>query len=198
MPAERGRIVRRSRAFEIGRRRHEHPPHGADPAGDVAGISQIADAKGDVDALLDQIDDAVAEEQFGPQLRICRQIFADQGTDMDLAENIGRRDHDPPARFAALTLGHQLGLLEIGENAPRAVEKTLARVGEAHSPCGAVQQPDAETLLQRRDMTGRRRGGDAEPARGRRKAALVGDGDEDAYGFEAVHEIIPIYAINIC
>jgi hypothetical protein len=59
-----GRRAGCAATLEIGRACHPQPPHLADRPRRQARIGERADAQGDVDALLDQVDVAVAQQQL--------------------------------------------------------------------------------------------------------------------------------------
>ena len=117
---------------------------------------------------------------------------------MQPAEADGGRDHQPSARPVALLARGAVGLLDIGEDSPRAFEIARADVGQPHLPGGPLQQPRAEMLLQRGDQPRHRRGRQPQLPRRRRKTAEIGDGDEDVHCFEAVHGIIAYTATMKC
>jgi len=48
---------------QVGRARDQRPSDIPDPAGDQPGIRQVADSHGDVDAFIEQVDDAVDEHE---------------------------------------------------------------------------------------------------------------------------------------
>src|SRR3546814_4967733 len=64
------RILRRRMASEIGRGGRQHPAVGRQAPADEAGVLQLADADGDVEALLDHVHDAVVEVGLQRHLRM--------------------------------------------------------------------------------------------------------------------------------
>src|SRR3546814_1214518 len=62
-------------ASEIGRGGRQHPAVGRQAPADEAGVLQLADADGDVEALLDHVHDAVVEVGLQSHLRMARQEF---------------------------------------------------------------------------------------------------------------------------
>ncbi|MFK4585698.1 hypothetical protein ABIF55_001112 [Bradyrhizobium diazoefficiens] len=120
------------------------------------------------------------------------------GPDMQPAEADWRRHHQTSARPVTLFPRRAVGLLDIGENAPRALQIACADIGQRHLPRGPLQQPGAEMLFQRRDQPRHRRGRQVQLARRRRKAAQIGNGDEHVHGFQAVHGIISYIAMMKC
>ena len=71
---------------------------------------------------------------------------------MEAAEADRRGDHEPPARPGAFALDRLLGLLDIRQDTPGALEIARTGIGQSHLACGPLQQPRAETLLQRGDQ----------------------------------------------
>ena len=112
---------------------------------------------------------------------------------MQAAEADRRRDHEPSARPRAFALDRLLGLLDIGQNAPGALEIARAGIGQRDFARGPLQQPRAEALLQRRDQPrhGRRR--QPELARCGGKTLEVGHRDEGLHGVDPVHGVYCIY-----
>ena len=58
----------------------------------------------------------------------------------------------PAARPGALALGGAFGLLDIAEDLAGALQVTGAGIRERQGSRGPLQQPGAETVLQRRDQ----------------------------------------------
>ena len=102
-------------------------------------------------------------------------------------------NHQPSARPGALALGRAFGLLDIGEDAAGALQIARAGIGQRHRPRGPLQQPRAETVLQRRDQPRHARWRQAEFSRGRGEALQVGDGDKGLHGVDTVHAHYFIY-----
>jgi hypothetical protein len=104
-----------------------------------------------------------------------------------------RRRHDEAAdRAQPVGLREILGLLHLGQDAPRPVQVARAGIGEGDGARGPLEQPQAEMLLQRRHLSRDGRGREAEMARGRGEALPVGDGDEGRHGGETVHVLLLI------
>ena len=71
---------------------------------------------------------------------------------MKAAESDRRRDHQPPARPRPFGLGRAFGFLDIGKDAPDALQIARADIGQRHRSRGPLQQPRTETIFQRRDQ----------------------------------------------
>ena len=158
----------------------------------------MADPHRDVDGIFHEIDEVVRQPQFAGDLGIALEVGDHDRPDMEAAEADRRRHHQPPARPVALLPCRAVGLLDIGENATRALEIARADVGQGHLSGGPLQQPRAEMLLQRRDQPRHRGRGQPQLSCRGREAAQIGDGDEDMHGFEAVHGIIAYIAMMKC
>jgi hypothetical protein len=158
----------------------------------------MADPDGKIDAVFDQIDHAVRQPQFAGYLGITLQIRRHDRTDVQAAESDRRRHHQPPARPDTFALGSPLGFLDIGENTACALQIAGADIGQRHLPRGPLQQPRAETLLQRRDQPRHARGRQPKLARRRRKTLEVGHRDKGLHGVDAIHGIISYIAMMKC
>src|SRR4051794_31478973 len=64
------------------------------------------------------------------------------------------------------------------QHAARLLEQRTARGGQRDAALRAVEEPDAELLLELADLLADRRLGDVEPLRGAAEVQLFGDGDE--------------------
>ena len=103
---------------------------------------------------------------------------------------IGAETTSRPLGCDPLRLRGNFGFLDIGEDAAGALQIARADIGQRHRARGPLQQPRAETILQRRDQPGHAGWRQAEFAGGRRKALEVGDRDKGGHGVDAIHGII--------
>jgi hypothetical protein len=67
----------------------------------------------------------------------------------------------------------------------------FASFGQRKLTAGAVNQPGAQLFLQRRHLSGHRRGRSSQLARSRRQAAVLHNPHEHLYGFEGIHGMAP-------
>ena len=118
----------------------------------------MADSDREIDAVFDQIDHAVRQSQFAGDLGIAGQIRRHHGTDMEAPESDRRRHHQPSARPRPLRLRRAFGFLDIGEYPSDTFQIARADVGQRDLPRGPLQQPRAETILQRRNQPRHARG----------------------------------------
>jgi hypothetical protein len=101
------------------------------------------------------------------------------------------------AATASVPVGVAFRLAEVGHDRAGAVEKALARLGQADRPRGPLQQPGAQVLFKACDLTRDHRRRYAQPAGRRRESAGVANGDERCDGVEPIH-IIAISATISC
>src|SRR6476659_10070346 len=167
-------------------------------ARDQAGVGEMAYPDREIDTVFDQIDHAVRQSQFARDLGITCQIGRHHRADMEAAESDRRRDHQPAARPRPLRLCRAFGFLDIGENPPDPFPVARADVGQRHLPRGPLQQPRAQTFLQRRNQPRHARGRQPEFARGRRKPLKVGHRDKGLHGVDAIHGIVSYLAMMKC
>ena len=158
----------------------------------------MADPDREIDAVLDEIDHAILEPQLARHFGIALQIGRHHGANMEAPESDRRRDHEPSARLRALALGRALGFLDISEDASCALQIACADIGQRHAPRRPLQQPRAETILQRRDHPRYTRGRQPELARRRRKTLEVGHRHEGLHGVDTIHGIISTIAMMKC
>jgi hypothetical protein len=143
-------VLRHARrpARQIRRRRHQHAPRRCQKPRDQAGIGQHSHAQRHVETLLDRVDDAVVQRQFNPQLGILRHERGQQRPQMQHAEGDRRVDPQHAARLVVQARHPRLGLLHKRQDIGAAFIVGAPRLGRAHPPCGAVQQPRAQPMFQ--------------------------------------------------
>ena len=110
---------------------------------------------------------------------------------MQPAEHHRRGERKLALRLGMLAAKPALGRLKLVEHAAGGFEIASARLGERKAAGGPGEEPQAELLLERRQMPADSRERHAEPASGGRQTPGVGDSNKDAHGGEAVHSIIP-------
>ena len=138
-------------------------------------IGQRADAHRRVDAVLDQVDVAVAEADLELQLRMARAQLRQQRHHFKLAQRRGHVEAQAPGRLAAHALGLRTQGVEFLDDS-LAARMQLAPVGsEADLPRRAMKQAQADIALEPLDALGDRRRRQAERAsRGGKAAAARG------------------------
>lgn len=112
------------------------------------GVTQGADADGDVGAVLDQVDDLVAAVQFQLDLRVT--LAKARYQRYQHMQHEGRSGVDPqaPGRLLAAQ-GHLLfRLLHLRQDTPRLGQERLALFGQLQAAGGTPQQGDVELVFQ--------------------------------------------------
>ncbi len=155
----------------------------------------MADPDREIDAVLDEVDHAVGQPEVDADVAVALQVGGHHAADMQPAEADRRRDDELPLRPGALARDGVLRLPDIGQDPPRALQVARAGVGQRHLPRGPLQQPRAETVLQRGNQPRDARRRQAKPARRGGKTPQVGHGDESLHGIDPVHRIIAYPAI---
>jgi hypothetical protein len=150
-----------------------------------------ADAHRRVDALLDQVPEAITEDELPRHGGVHIQVGGHHGREVEATEHARRRHDEAPGRDAALGLRGALGLCDIREDAPSALEEAAPCIGERHRARRALQEPRSQVLLEGGHLPRDDRGREPEAPRGRCKPAQLGDGDEDGHGLKAVHTRSP-------
>ena len=165
----------------------------ADDTSGQARIGQSTDAQGDVDAIVDQIDIAIVQEQLDLDVLVPVEKARDDRCDMAAAELHGCRDAQEAAH--GRLAGADGGVLVVGNERPGTLIEGTSRLGRRQAPRRAVDQPDTDAILQCRQ--GARHGGRraAQPLSRTHQAALFHDPHEDRELIETVHVIIPNFGI---
>ena len=133
----------------------------------------MAGAYAQVRALFHQVHDAVGQGDLDLDVRVAREELRQRRHQLVRAEGMAHVHAQPSLRPLAEARDFVLGLLDVREDALRAVEEGLALRGEREAARGAVQEPDAEAVLHARDELRDGRGRETEVARGRREPALL-------------------------
>jgi hypothetical protein len=115
---------------------------------------------------------------------------------MQAPEQDRRGDAQFAARRGTLPRRSPFDFLEIGKHAARARQKPVPGLRKADRAGGTIEKPHPEPRFQLPNRTGDRGWRASEPARSRRKAAPLGDFDEDRDTLDAIH-IYCIYRNNI-
>jgi hypothetical protein len=102
-------------------------------------------------------------------------------------------DAQPASRLEPCLLEHQLGLFELGQALPAALEEGGAVVGQADAPGRTRQQPHAELTLEPADRVADARLRDAEVGGGAHEAAPLGHLHENRQSPQVLHGSIHHY-----
>ncbi len=141
----------RPAAREIGGARDKHLAHPADALGLQRRIGERPDPHRDVDPFLDDADVAVDQHHPHGKLAVLRHQRADHRQHMQPPEHDGRGQMELPTRFGFGAAQRALGARQLGEDAPRLLQKGGARVGQCDRTRRPVEQPRRQPRLERRD-----------------------------------------------
>jgi hypothetical protein len=161
------------------------PAGAAQQAGDVAGRRELADADRDVVAFLGEARDPVGEVQPEREARVARRQ-PDQIGGHERREDERQRDRDLALGLATDLLHRLAGAEDALDRAAAAVEEHHALAGQRDRARAAVEQLDAEVVLQPLDRLAHRGGRDAEAGGGAAEAALLGDPHERQHSREQI------------
>ena len=168
-------------------RRAAHELRAADPRRHEILAADRADAHRDVEALVDEIDDAVGQLDVEAHVGMALGEFGDRGREIVRAEGDAAGEAQRAARHDSSGAGRRFGLVEIGEELYAALVKGAAGLGERKAAGRAVEQARAEVRLELGHVPRHRRHRHAEPVGGAREAAGLDDPGEGIDGVEAVH-----------
>ncbi len=189
-----GQVVERLRLAVLGKiagRANDLELRGSEASRDQTGIVQHAEPHGDVDALFDQIDVTVREGEAQSDVRIFSLKRAEQRHHFQPAERHRHIDAQIAGYFLPGLLEHQLGLFDVGQGMPAALEKRRAVLGQGDAAGGAGEEPRAGLFFQPLDRVADPGLGDAEISGGAHEALALGHFDEDRERAQVGHP--PIY-----
>ena len=141
-------------------------------------VARLGDPQGDVEALLDDVHDPVGHLELDPQLRVLGREVREDVAQEEAPEVLGRGDPERAAWLARDAADLRLELVDVLEQRSGTCGQQLARLGRYDLARGAVQELDAEPLLQIAHVLAHRGGRQPQRARRLREAAVLGDGDE--------------------
>ena len=151
-----GKVSRRGTGDEV---------HLADASRDERRDAQHADAQGNIDAVRNEIDDAIVETEVEFDQRIAAREFRQRRQQQVTAECDGDIDPELALRPRSRIAQCFLGIAQVVEDAAAAGQELGAFRGQADAARRPVQQPHAEVLFER---------GDVLAGRGARQLQLVG------------------------
>ena len=178
MRFEVGELRRRAVLVEIRGRGADDARVRRDAARDERGIFQLADADREVESFADDVDKRIGDVHVELDLGIARQEIVDVGGDVQPAEGGRHGDLQQAARLGVAAADEVLGLLAEAEDIDDALEVAGARFGQRQVPCGALEKPGAEALLELADALRHNGGRKAHLAAGGRHVAGPGDACE--------------------
>jgi hypothetical protein len=143
---------------------------------DQRGVGQLArEAQRDVEAVLDQVHDAVVAHQVHLQSGILRDEARQPGGQFQRAERHRRIDAQAAGRARLVLADCAVGFVQCVEDLPAGFVVLLAGGGEGEAARVAVEELGAEHGFQLFDLARHRRVRDAERFGGRRETAQLND-----------------------
>ena len=148
-------MLRRAITLQIGRCRHRRRPQRRERARHQRRIRRLAEPQRQIQPLCHQIVHLLADHKLHDSPG-CWPAGGEIGHQQDRRAH---RDADAhhPGRRAAVLAERVLQVLRFLQQVPGPCHQILAFVGQAELAGRAVEQPDAEMLLQLRDLAGDRR-----------------------------------------
>ncbi len=164
--------------LEIGRRGADDAVVGGDLAGDERGILQFADADREIEALADDVDEAVGQVRVDLDIGVAGEEPAETGGDVQPAERRRHGNLQEPARLGVAAAHEILRLLAQAQDVNDTLEVARTRLGERQVARRALEQARAEPLLELADALGYDCRGKPHLAAGGRHVAGAGDACE--------------------
>ena len=131
-----------------GRGIHPHPLPPQGPCGQHAAVGQRAAADREIDALVHEVDHAVAEDHFQRQFGMRGGKFHQHRRHQLPAQQDGRRHTQPAARRSPAGLDDGIGGVQLCQCAPAAFVIGLAVFGQALAARAALEQARPQSLFQ--------------------------------------------------
>ncbi|MNV42919.1 hypothetical protein D3C71_1346190 [compost metagenome] len=147
----------------------------------------MRDADGHVHAFIKQMHQPVDEQRAHLHTRLGLQEALHDGRHVLDAEHLRCGDGQQPLGLGLCTAGCLLGLVQVVQDGAAVLQKALARLGQPHQTCTALEQQHTQPRLQRRNGARDGRGGAAQSPARHGKAAGIGHGHKTAQGVEVVH-----------
>ncbi len=182
-----GSQARRAGALQVGRRGVQSGLHLAELARDQGRGDLAGDADRHVVAFLDDVHHAIGQRQVQRDLRIARAVAGQARPQPGDAEAEGRVDAQRAGRSQRLLADRRLHVVELGQQHLAALVIRGADAARADPAGGAVEQAQAQPLLQPGHLPGDAGGGHAQRLGGAVEAVAVDHGDEHAHRFQRIH-----------
>ncbi len=174
-------------AIRCQRTRHQH-----------AAVGQRADAQRRFETLLGEVDHAVGQRGFDPDLRMARHVLGQCRYQRMRAEDHRRTDAQRTRRCQLLVLRLRIGFFHQAQDLPAAGVVVLAEGRHMLAPGGTAQQLHAQPCLQCAQMLAGHRRGDIHRRRRCTEAALVHDQHVDLHAFQHVHLTLRVLNAETC
>ena len=148
---------------------------------------QGCDPDGDVETLVDQIDEAVVHRQIDYDLGVARHEVAERRHQVQEAEAHRRADPQPPTWRGLKLADGTVGVVEIGQDAGRTLEVGAPGLGQAEGARRPVKEASPKIGFQVGNLSADRRFCDPKRARGVGERLRLGDGYERPERGELIH-----------
>ncbi|OMP13239.1 hypothetical protein COLO4_02026 [Corchorus olitorius] len=182
-----GRCLRPASRIQIGGRGHQHRfAHGQRPA-DECGARIGADAYGQVDALLYQVQRAVVHQQVDLEMRVQPHELRNGRRHLRMAEGHAAGHAQQAAQLAVAGAHLALHLIGQGQHLLAVAQALRTGIGKRDTARGAVQQARAQPLLQRLHMARGHGARQVQPLGRRREAAAFGHRGKHLHRQQSVH-----------
>ncbi len=157
-PSERLGVGRGAMAVEIGGSRAHDAAMVGQAASDQGFVVHRTQAKGEVDALADQIDPAIGEGELQLDIGVARRELGHQRHDLAHAEAVAQADAQGAARAQPARADELLGGIQLVEQLACTLVEQPAFGRWRHTARGPLQQPGAEPIFQAGEELADRRG----------------------------------------
>ncbi|MNZ99820.1 hypothetical protein D3C78_1191590 [compost metagenome] len=185
MAGKLGQHLGRAAPGQVGRGSAQHPAVSGQRLGNQVGGDGVTDANIQVDALFNQVHQAVMHVQAHIQARVALGQFRQRRGHKSPAQAKAAGNPQLAHRFAVLGADVVAHALHRIENLLRPLVHPLALLAHRHPPGGAVQQAHFKGLLKHADAFADERGRHAELFGHRREAGALGHLEEDIEVVEA-------------
>ncbi len=187
MPGQLGGRGRPAMLLEVAGGGAQQAAIGGDFPGDQPGVGDLAEADGDVDGLVGQVDRPVGQLQLYLHLGIALHEFGRHRGDIGAAEAERRIDAQQAPGGGAAVGNQPFQVRDVRQYPLGVLQVDLAFVGQADPAGGPVQQPHPQPVFQARQPLGHGGGGDVHLPGGGGQAAGLGQQDEEAQLGNLVH-----------
>lgn len=150
----------------------------------------MADTQCDINAFIDQVHRPVEQRKFrGYRRKRVQEVIQDRAQNL-LAAKHRRRQGERATRHRFSARRHEVGLLEVGQQAPADGRITHAGFAQPAGACCAMEKLRSDMAFKEGHGAADRGGRASELAARRCEAAFIKRGNEDLHNVNAVHRVI--------
>ena len=168
------KIVRRLRASASSKifwTRAGYDTNGSNACRDHAAVWKRPNANGDVDLILDRIQDAIAEQETQGDIRVHFQELTGEWEQVEMPEAPRRRDCEIASRSTVLARSLLFGVVDLFDDAFARLDIRSPRVGKRQVARRPLKQLSLQTRFELGEPAANRRDRHAELSRSRRQAS---------------------------